>query len=392
MKAAYVTIGRDPFAYQMLLTLRRYQPDVALKLIYLPDDGQSDPAAVRFRRVDSDNPVLHQQEMYVAATPGADEGRTWSIVELLTGCPRVFFQSLHQWNAPTYLHCREHGVFTREPMFVMMDDEIDRLSMRARYHAQGHDLAQLDAAVGHTPAVDEAYRHATEFVISRAPFGDELERILGRKLVIHDVVVPIVFPTPEKTAQESWHAVPGAVREPAFKLGCYTKPRKLEFWNAGFVPFLQAQRSLPAAMELTLFGSDALANAVRDQVSARGVADVRVNAIGGNLPLRAYLALIEDFDALLYQHRSGLSALKHAVRHRVALLHEAPLQMNGVAFDNFNHILFEAYGIRSFGSIEELRDLRASGELDYVLAQNKLNLDIQEARAAAFYLSQFKAH
>jgi hypothetical protein len=383
----YLVEEADTFSYQILQCLQRYQPDLGIAIAYLR------PGVRRYEAFTPTDPVLAHCRLY---RPAAQEsGPAHDLYDLCAASRRVVFQSLHADNAPVFLEGLARRCFDQPPLFLMLDDEIDRLDHRTKLHAGGLPLERIDAAlreagVPHTPELTEAYAKADHYLMSQ-PFCDVLSELLQRELVLYDYILPISFAMPALNPARSALHNRSAVTAAPFRLCVYTKQRNMTLWQSAFLSFLNAQTRYPERLDVTLFGQDGLGASVQATFAERAPGcRTKVSNISHGLPLSAYLELFEHMDALVIQHRGGVSAVKHAVNRNVALLYDTTeYATGGQPVRNYNLDMMRHLGLTCYATLDEVMTAAEQGSLHAALARNRVMLGQAELRSVNFFLDLF---
>ena len=354
---------------------------VTLSIIEIPDPGSGVfvDGAVPVETLPTD-PRLPTEARRYGCVEASTTGLT--IQDLVAQCDRVFFQSLHEANAPLFLSLIGSGAVREAPICVLTDDEVERLYIRQLYLNSGATEAAINKALRHSDALTAAYQALTRAVIPE-PFASLLMTLLKRKLDIAPVMLPIVY-----APQQGRHRDPDRSarfkQQRVNKVAIYSRSISLETWDLDFLEHLGRQPGAYDGCTVHVFDTPARMADIDQRCRARGAHGLQFSPLPFALPLNAYLRFIEDMDALYLQPRSGVLTIRHAVRCGVPVIANRDYERL-----HFNLKLLQACGVTVFDSRDQLEDSLRQGALPALLLRNRANLMLHEANAVKKFTELF---
>lgn len=338
---------------------------------------------------------------YFNAPPNAPEPKlppgvqsiSWDVAKesVADGFETVIVQSLYKANAAAILELEACGLDWRRLCIIITDDEVDLWNEHVSKHKA--------LSVGPTPGIDAAVLHVLErverFFCLRHPYGDILERLLGRPLQISDaMLMRRLVPDPDQ-----YSVLTGEIREEIGALQnkasrvnilLLTKPMAYDRFRdyardlLRFALFSRSRRNVtiyywdrrkpwPFLARLEFAAILAIIRWVSPVIGKRGGPDVRVRNLP-SLTRHEYMMALLRCHALLGQKRSGGGAINEALKWgQVVMLPEGSFN---------NAVRHEALGLpilhRQTNAISEIveavpDDLSAQSEADeFVAAKDRM--------------------
>lgn len=303
-KHAFLSEARSPHTLNLLLNL------ISENIL-----SRSDIVLILYGDISSEKSILHKARLYSIETLTWDEIKE-SNLQFLSFNPF----SLSSFNSKIINECIRKGFVKSSCInFLMQDDEIDRWNKI--YNKYGKLVEDESAFVDSD--VISILNTVDSYIVPRQPWGDILERVVGRKLKIVDAIIPfsVIDYQSEKIFDQFLNSRRiNKIKDNTYKILFYTKPTTLkevlDSLSAVMHVILKSKTPLQGkSITIGLWMSPSykinlLQKALKTLASKQMVNNINIE-FKKNMTHEQYLFMLHDYDCLILQERGGFSTAKY---------------------------------------------------------------------------------